>query len=79
MYQETRITLRDADNMQISSRYDTFGADGDEKVVRLSLTKVLTNGTDYMSSDINLTIGLETAILIIQKLQEGVDGHENKA
>jgi len=79
MYQEMRITIRDEDSTVIDSYSDYFGADKDEKVVRISLTKVLTNGMTYMSSDTHLTIGVETAKLMVQKLQEGINAHENEA
>lgn len=79
MYTETRVTYRDEDTIKPEVEADTFANDPNDKVVRINISQVFVSEEQYMNHQLHMVFGLENAKLLVAKLQEGIDEHENKA
>lgn len=78
MHNETRITYRDGDVFNPNVEAEASFAFPGERLVRINTTSLIAQGTLYASNQLVLTLGLENAKLLVQKLQEGIDKHENE-
>jgi hypothetical protein len=78
MYTESRYTYSKKD--QFEPLVETFQSllDG-EQVVSVKITNTMVQGECHHVQQVVLNMALTHAKLLVQKLQEGIDKHENKA
>ncbi len=77
MYTEARYAYNSRDKFE--PKVDAFNSllDG-EQVVSLNITNTMVQGESHLVQQLVLKLGLDHAKLLVQKLQEGIDKHENE-
>lgn len=79
MYNETRIMYYKDDVFEPKVELvESFGPD-EESMVKLEVKSFIVDGQRYMGQQVVLKFDIDHAKLLVAKLQEGIDKHENKA
>lgn len=77
MYTESRYVYYKGDRFDPKVEADKSLVAGEE-MVSLDITSVLVSGEYSTVQQLVLKLGLDHAKLLVQKLQEGIDKHENE-